>query len=312
MKSTLTALLTILLLALTGPSLLGEKTAAGSTSATKKKKIVFMAGNRSHGYGSHEHRAGCMLLAKQLNKHMGDTVEATVHLAKDWPGNAEVLKDADAIVFYCDGGGGHMANKHLDGLDAKLKDGCGLACLHYGVETPKGKSGDKFLEWMGGYFEGNWSVNPHWDADFKTLPTHAITRGVKPFKINDEWYFHMRFVKDMKGVTPILSAHPPKSTMKRRDGHHSGNPHVRAAMERGEIQHVAWAYERPNGGRGFGFTGGHFHRNWGQDDFRKIVLNAITWVAKAEVPKDGVPSDKITEADLAENQDYPKPGSKRK
>ncbi|MFP6880815.1 MAG: ThuA domain-containing protein, partial [Roseibacillus sp.] len=197
MKTILTALLTILLLALTGPSLLGEKTAVGSTSATKKKKIVFMAGNRSHGYGSHEHRAGCMLLSKQLNRHMGDTVEATVHLAKDWPGNAEVLKDADAIVFYCDGGGGHMANKHLDGLDAKLKDGCGLACLHYGVETPKGKSGDKFLEWMGGYFEGNWSVNPHWDADFKTLPTHPITRGVKPFKINDEWYFHMRFVKDM-------------------------------------------------------------------------------------------------------------------
>ncbi|NIP92476.1 MAG: ThuA domain-containing protein, partial [Akkermansiaceae bacterium] len=225
-----------------------------------------MAGHRSHGYGQHEHRAGCLLLAGQLNKHMGDQVEATVHLAKDWPGNAEVLKDADAIVFYCDGGGGHMANKHLDGLDVKLKDGCGLACLHYAVETPKGKSGSKFLEWMGGYFEGHWSVNPHWDADFKTLPTHPITRGVKPFKIRDEWYFHMRFVPGMKGVTPILSAHPPKETMRRRDGHHSGNPNVRAALERGEIQHVAWAYERPNGGRGFGFTGGHFHQNWGHDD----------------------------------------------
>ena len=188
----------------------------------------------------------------------------------------------------------------------KLKDGCGLACLHYGVETPKGKSGDKFLEWIGGYFEGNWSVNPHWEADFKELPKHAITRGVKPFKIRDEWYFHMRFQKDMKGVTPILSAYPPKNTMSRGDGHHSGNPHVRKAVENGEIQHVAWAYERPNGGRGFGFTGGHFHRNWGHDDFRKVVLNAITWCAKAEVPEGGVPSDKMTDADLDENQDYPK------
>ncbi len=309
MKTVLTALVSILLLALTGSVLLGEKS---KTSGTKKKNIVFMAGHRSHGYDQHEHRAGCMLLAKQLNKHMGDTVEASVHLAKDWPGNADVLKDADAIVFYCDGGGGHMANKHLDGLDVKLKDGCGLACLHYGVETPKGKSGDKFLAWIGGYFEGNWSVNPHWDADFTMLPTHPITRGVKPFKIRDEWYFHMRFQKDMKGVTPILSAHPPKSTMKRGDGHHSGNPHVRKAIANGEIQHVAWAYERPNGGRGFGFTGGHFHRNWGHDDFRRIVLNAITWCAKAEVPEGGVPSDKITVADLDENQDYPKPGSRKK
>jgi len=309
MKPKLNALTALLLLGLTGPALLGDqtKTVAKATADQEgKKKIAFMAGNRSHGYGAHEHRAGCMLLAKQLNKHMGETIEASVHLAKAWPGNADVLKDADAIVFYCDGGGRHMANQHLDGLDLKLKDGCGLACLHYGVETPKGKSGDKFLEWMGGYFEANWSVNPHWEADFTELPKHAITRGVKPFKIRDEWYFHMRFQKDMKGVTPILSTHPPKSTMQRGDGAHSGNPHVRKAIANGEIQHMAWAYERPNGGRGFGFTGGHFHRNWGQDDFRRIVLNAITWVSKAEVPAGGVPSDKITEADLEENQDYPK------
>ena len=126
------------------------------------------------------------------------------------------------------------------------------------------------------------------------------------FKIRDEWYFHMRFQKDMKGVTPILSAHPPKNTMSCGDGHHSGNPHVRKAVENGKIQHVAWAYERPNGCRGFGFAGGHFHRNWGHDDFRKVALNAIMWCAKAEVPEGGVPSDKMTDADLDENQDYPK------
>ncbi|NNM29594.1 MAG: DUF1080 domain-containing protein, partial [Akkermansiaceae bacterium] len=255
-----------------------------------RKKVVFLAGKRSHGYGAHEHRAGCMLLAKQLNKHMGGQLSAEVHLAKDWPGNASVLEDADAIVIYCDGGKRHMANEHLEGLDVTLKKGVGLACLHYAVETTKGESGEKFLEWMGGYFEPHWSVNPHWDAEFKMLPTHPITRGVEPFTIRDEWYFHMRFVPGMEGVTPILSAHPPKETMNRKDGAHSGNPHVRKAIENGEIQHVAWAYERPGGGRGFGFTGGHFHKNWGHDDFRKLVLNAITWIAKAEVPENGVPS----------------------
>jgi len=53
---------------------------------------------------------------------------------------------------------------------------------------------------------------------------------------------------------------------------------------------VAWAATRPDGGRGFGFTGSHFHRNWENDDFRKLVLNAIRWTAKAGVPKEGVPS----------------------
>lgn len=65
---------------------------------------------------------------------------------------------------------------------------------------------------------------------------------------------------------------------------------------------MAWAAERDDGGRGFGFTGAHFHRNWGNDDFRKLVLNAILWTAKAEVPAKGVQS-KVSEEDLKKNLD---------
>ena len=40
-------------------------------------------------------------------------------------------------------------------------------------------------------------------------------------------------------------------------------------MAAGEIQHIGWAYERPNGkGRGFGTTGGHYHKTWARDDWR--------------------------------------------
>ena len=148
----------------------------------------------------------------------------------------------------------------------------------------KGDSGDHFLKWIGGYFETHWSVNPHWTARFDHLPVHPITRGVKPFEVNDEWYYHMRFRPAMKGVTPILSAMPPKTTLTRPDGPHSGNPHVRASVAAGNLQHVAWAAERADGGRGFGFTGGHNHWNWGDDNFRKVVLNAIVWCAKRRGP----------------------------
>jgi len=55
-------------------------------------------------------------------------------------------------------------------------------------------------------------------------------------------------------------------------------------------QVVAWAVERKDGGRGFGFTGCHFHKLWGIDGFRGLVLNAIVWTAKIEVPKEGVQS----------------------
>lgn len=272
------------------------------------KKIVLIAGQPSHGPGQHEHNAGVLLLQKCLNQIPG--IKTDVHL-NGWPEDDDFFDGADAIVLYMDGGANHPAlqENRLKKLDALMEKGVGLACLHYATE-PTIQNGEKeFLDWIGGAFEINWSVNPHWDADFKTLPKHPITRGVKPFAINDEWYFHLRFRDGMKGVTPILSAVAPETTMNRGEGEHEGNPAVRESVKRGELQTVAWAATRENGGRGFGLTGGHVHTNWGNENFRKIVLNAILWIAHDEVPANGVES-KITDEDLQKNLD-PK-GAKKK
>ena len=280
------------------------------------KKIVFVAGTPSHGYFSHEHNAGCLLLADKLNaaaKEHGLKVVASVY-TNGWPKDPTAMDNVDCVVSYCDGGGRHYLNDRLEDFDhLAMEHGVGLVCIHYAVETTIGACGQHFLDWIGGYFEPHWSVNPHWTASFDEFPDHPITRGVKPFEINDEWYFHMRFVEEMQGVTPILTDLPPRETMNRKDGAHSGNPHVRAAvLEQMEPQHVAWAYERPdNKGRGFGFTGGHFHKNWQNDDFRKVVLNAIVWAAHLDVPENGVPSATPSDAELEANQDYPKPSAKK-
>jgi type 1 glutamine amidotransferase len=274
------------------------------------KKIVFLAGPASHGPGDHEHRAGCLLLQSCLTNVRGVT---SVVYSNGWPDDAKAAFDgAAAIVIYADGGGRHpfLKEDRLQILGDLMKNGVGLACLHYAVEPTKENGEKEFLDWIGGAFEIHWSVNPFWDAEFKTLPKHPITRGVNPFKVRDEWYFHMRFRDGMKGVTPILSAVAPASTMERPDGPHSGNPAVREAVKRGAPQHVAWAFERADGGRGFGFTGGHFHNTWAMDDFRKLVLNSILWVAKVNVPKGGVKSQ-VTDELLAQNLD-PKPPKKPK
>ena len=270
-----------------------------------KKKVVFVAGRPSHGPGEHEHRAGCLLLARSLEAGMPNFETEVV--TNGWPADESVFDGADAVVIYSDGGGGHPALPHREALDELMDRGVGLACIHYAVEVPKGQPGEDFLDWIGGYFEPDWSVNPHWDARFVRLPDHPVASGVEPFEINDEWYYHMRFRPKMEGVTPILTATPTAETLSRPDGPHSGNPAVRAAVAAGEPQHVAWAAERSGGGRGFGFTGGHFHRNWGDDDFRKLVLNGIVWVARGDVPAEGVPSPTPSPEELKANQDE-KPG----
>ncbi len=286
------------------------------------KKIVLIAGKPSHPPGAHEHRAGCLLFQKCLANVPGVKVVVydggwpTKQVAGQTVDDDSVLDDADAdaIVIYSDGGVKHPAlvGEHLATIGRQIKRGAGFGCIHYAVEPTKEKGQAEFLDWIGGAFEIDWSVNPHWDGNFQKLPVHAITRGVKPFTTRDEWYFNMRFRAGMKGVTPILTDVPPASTMSRKDDAHAGNPAVRAQVAQGVPQHVMWVSENANGSRGFGFTGGHFHASWQKADQRKLVLNAIVWLAKLDVPAGGVVSS-VSDADIAANLDpKPAPAAKKK
>lgn len=270
-----------------------------------RKKIVFISGHPSHGFAQHEHFAGCMFLAKELNENVPQ-VYAEVY-KYDWPTDAHAFDDAAAIVIYCDGGNGHMALKHLKELGELMDKGVGLGCLHYAVEpgdekgNPNGRA--EFLKWIGGYFETHYSINPDWKADYSKLPQEEVTRGVTPFSTNDEWYYHMRFRENMEGVKPVLSAVPPDKTRQGKDDAHGGNPDVRAGVGKNIPETTVWIAERPNNGRGFGCTGGHFHFNWGSDEFRKTILNSIVWIAHVDVPKDGVSTKTPTPDELLANLD---------
>lgn len=250
-------------------------------------RIILIAGPGSHGEGAHEFEAGLSLLKSCLDSLPG--IQSV--LVKDWPSSLAELLDADAIVIYCDGGEGHLLlqGDRLAQLDKATRSGSGVGLMHYALDVPEGPAREALLRWIGGYYETWWSVNPSWEADFGSLPKHPVTNGVSPFRVFDEWYYHMRFVSGMRGITPILSALPPASTLSGPDGPHSNNPYVRQeVLQEKKPQVVMWVYERDDGGRGFGFTGGHYHKNWAVDQFRRVVLNAIVWIARAPVPDNGV------------------------
>lgn len=269
-------------------------------AAPAKKKLVLIAGTPSHGPGAHEFNAGVRILSKCLTKVEG--LDVVVQL-NGYPKDENILEGAAGILCYADGGARHplIQGKRLEFIGRLMSQGVGLMCAHYGVEVPKDRGGKEFQEWIGGYYEHLWSCNPMWQPEFKTFPKHPITRGVRPFSVLDEWYFNMRFRPNMEGVTSILSAVPSDQV---RNGPYvyprGPYPHIQEAKGRAET--MMWAVERADGGRGVGFTGGHFHKNWRNDEFRKVVLNALVWICKLEVPETGVDSV-VTDEEMLMNLD---------
>lgn len=294
------------------PLLVAVGLAAAFTGLAADKRIVLIAGRPSHPPGMHEFRAGCLLFQQALAAVPGVTVQV---FSNGWPTKVEgdrkvddhaQLENADAVLIYADGGGGHPALqadrlKFMDKLEAK---GVGLGFAHYGVEVPKGEPGEAMHRWAGGYYEHLFSVNPMWKPDYSSFPEHPVTRGVKPFATHDEWYFNMRWVPDEKAkarLKPLLVAKPSDDVRKGPYVYPQG-PYMHIIAESGRQETMMWVFERENGGRSFGFTGGHTHANWGDANQRRILLNALLWIAKVDVPANGV-ADTIADTDLRTNLD---------
>ncbi len=60
-----------------------------------------------------------------------------------------------------------------------------------------------------------------------------------------------------------------------------------AKAHTGRDEVIAWAHERADGGRAFGFTGCDLHKNWEVEAQRRLVVNGILWSAKLAVPAEG-------------------------
>jgi putative membrane-bound dehydrogenase-like protein len=267
-------------------------------------RIVFLAGGRSHGPGEHEFHAGCMLLAKALNEQSGLPVKAEV--IQGWPADASVLDGAKAVVFYSDHTS--VVGKGWEKTEALARAGTGLMFMHYAVHPSKADGEKFFRPWIGGAYEDGWSVNPHWVADIDTLPGHPVSRGVAtPLRSFDEYYYNMRFRPNRGEVLDLATATPSRDRIVRYIN--MWNEHGVAGLDK--KQTLMWGVERPDGGRGVGFTGGHYHRNWAIDGFRTLVLNAIAWTAGLDVPAAGVKSLPMTEDDLNANLDDKGPNKPR-
>jgi len=248
----------------------------------RAKKIVLIAGAKSHAPGAHEYLKSVKLLKVLLDRSPNvGKLRTEVHF-NGWPEDAATLDTADTIVIISEGQPGDknppvpfMTSERMKVMEKQMQRGCGIVTIHYTTFITYAFV-DQILEWQGGYYE--WKGPPERRSAIKTLetdlklgaPDHPISNGLQPFKFKDEYYYKLRFRENDPRLKPILQ--------------------VPALSEVPEQQIVAWAVERQGGGRSFATTTGHFFENWKNDSYRKLMLNAIFWTAGGEVPAGGVQS----------------------
>lgn len=233
------------------------------SAADAPKRIVLIGHKPDHPFGSHMYLHECGLLAKCLNQTKG--VDAV--FSDGWPKDGKLLDGAAGIVFYS----GPAGNLLLTGPHAKqaeqlLTDGIGYTALHWGTGAVGADLGKQYLDVLGGWFDtkdagGGLAVVP--TKLEKIGDDHPILRGWSVFPLRDEIYLHTKFAKEAQ-------------------------PLLKVAVN-GDEQVVGWVYNRPGSkdGRSFGLTLGHFHDNFGIDEFRRVIVNGILWTAHVEIPQEG-------------------------
>ena len=267
MSLTRTALAFVLALALAAPS------------AAEAPKKLFLVGGPPDGHPpqTHEYMAGLKILAKCLGPVKGLDL-SVVRAEGAWPEGPELLGRADGVVLFLSEGARWLQHdpKRREALAAVAKRGGGLSVLHWGMGTKDAAPVEPFVALFGGCHGGP-------DRKFKVTEEieaapadarHPILAGVGRFKARDEFYYRLKFVKPEGTVKPLL----------------------RVPID-GRDEVVAWAWERPDGGRSFGFSGLHFHDNWKRPAYRRLVAQGVAWSMKRPVPEGGLAVD-VAENDL--------------
>lgn len=238
-------------------------------------KIVLLAGSTSNKAGQHEYFAGCALLAEWLRQIPGVW---PVLAAEGWPKNEAVFQGAKAVVVYADGGSKlpFLEPSRWEVIQKLVQSGAGLVMLHQAVDVPEDWA-DAIRSWIGGVWQKDIGCRGHWDMEFSEFPKHPVLGGVSAFSAPlDGWLYNLHFAPD---IIPLLSGTVPEKSRSTADAkQHAGRPEV-----------VAWAYQRPGGGRSFAFTGCDLHRNWGVEGQRRLVANGVLWSAGVELPAEGAP-----------------------
>jgi type 1 glutamine amidotransferase len=246
----------------------------GCTSlvAETKAKVLFVGKAPDHPFGTHMYMHTCGMLAKCLALSGGIETVAS----EGWPKDPAVLEDVSTVVVYTNPAAEFLLDgPHRDQVDALMKKGVGLVTIHWASSIRKNnleRLGPHWLSYMGGTWVSNVGLHTGKSPLTQLKADHPICHGWQEYELHDEYYLNPTITDEAVALLQVTANDKPVV--------------------------VGWAFERPGGGRSYGTTLGHYYRNFQQEPFRRMVVNAILWTAHMEVPVGGAPVN-ISEQDLA-------------
>jgi type 1 glutamine amidotransferase len=245
--------------------------AAAAFAAEKKKVLLIGQGSDGHPPGTHEFMAGTRVVQALLAPH-ADLAISVVKADEPWPDGPALLDAADAAILLVTQGAEFMQKtpERFAAFQRLAQRKGALVALHWSIGAKDAQYIDGQIKLLGGTRGGPQRKYKILETDVRRIaPDHPVLAGVPDFRIKDEFYYRLELLpKSAPGFHPLLSAQID-----------------------GADETVAWAWERPDGGRSFGYVGFHFHSTWERVEYRRLVANAILWTLGRELPPGGAPAE---------------------
>ncbi len=246
-------------LSIAGLALFAFTGLANAADREPARLLLISQGPDGHPWNTHEFRAGIRILHRMLADV--PNLEVTTADAHENPRDLpSKIDSADGVVLFVSEGAKWVDSdpQRRAALQRLAARQGGITALHWAVGTRDAKHIDAGRSLWGGVHGG--PDRKYTVARNRLTPNtdHPITAGLEPLTIRDEWYYRLKFAGEGT-VTPLWTTTIDD-----------------------EPQTVAWAWDRPDGGRSFGFVGLHFHQNWGEETYRRFVTRGVLWTIGLE------------------------------
>ncbi len=241
---------------------------AFSTHAAPKRVLLIGQGPDGHPVGTHEYMAGVKVIEQLFKPFAADITTTIVKADEPWPEGPALIDKADGIVLLVTQGAQWMqaTPERYAALQKFCERKGALVALHWSVGAKDATFIAGQLALLGGTRGGPQRKYVVQENDIHiAAPQHPVVAGLGDFRINDEFYYRLDLQPKSDAFIPLLTT-----------------------QLEGREETIGWAWDRPDGGRSFGFVCLHFHKNWERIEYRRLVTQAILWTLRLPIPDGGL------------------------